>query len=126
MLDEESPSTSNGVGTLNSELEGYPLAKLLNDDVKTMDNGKKILAESEKSDADAALYRDGDDEKALWDESASMGLEERIALSKAVLAEHKRADRGRRDEALASVSEEMSSPWASTNLASCTPTWCVC
>ena len=126
VLDEATPNTSNGVGTLNSELEGYPLAKLFNDDVKTMDNGKKNLAESEKSDDDAALYRDGDDVKAFWDESASMGLEERIALSKAVLAEHKRADRGRRDEALASMTEEMSSPWASTNLASCFPTWCIC
>ena len=50
VLDEESPSTSNGVGTLNSELEGYPSAKLLNDVVKTMDNGQKNLAESEKMD----------------------------------------------------------------------------
>ena len=108
VLDEESPNTSNGVGTLNSELEGYPSAKLLNDVVKTMDNGKKILAESEKSDADTALYRDGDDVKALWDESASMGLEERIALSKAVLAEHNRADHERRDEALAAITEGMS------------------
>lgn len=108
VLNDKSPSTSNGVGTPNSELEAYPSAKLLNDVVKTMDNGKKILAESEKSDADTALYRDGDDVKALWDESASMGLEERIALSKAVLAEHNRADRERRDEALAAITEGMS------------------
>ena len=27
--DEKSPSTSNGVGTPNSELEAYPLAKVL-------------------------------------------------------------------------------------------------
>ena len=105
VLNDKSPSTSNGVGTPNSELEAYPSAKLLNDVVKTMDNGKKILAESEKSDADTALYRDGDDVKALWDESASMGLEERIALSKAVLAEHNRADRERRDEALAAITD---------------------
>ena len=62
----------------------------------------------QKSDADAALYRDGDDVKALWADSASMGLEERIALSKAVLAEHNRADRERRDEALAAITEGMS------------------
>lgn len=28
MLDEETPNTPNGVGTLNSELEGSPLAKV--------------------------------------------------------------------------------------------------
>ncbi|MCI7645366.1 MAG: hypothetical protein MSS47_03540 [Bacteroidales bacterium] len=48
VLNDESPSTSNGVGTLNSELEGYPLAKLLNDVVKTMDNGKKISLRAKK------------------------------------------------------------------------------
>ncbi|MBR1387289.1 MAG: hypothetical protein IJ553_02635 [Alloprevotella sp.] len=31
VLDEETPNTSNGVGTLNSELEGYPLAKVIKD-----------------------------------------------------------------------------------------------
>lgn len=61
----------------------------------------------QKSDADAALYRDGDDVKALWADSASMGLEERIALSKAALAEHNRADHERRDEALAAITEGM-------------------
>ena len=68
---------------------------------------KTFSLRAKKSDADAALYRDGDDVKALWEDSASMGLEERIALSKAVLAEHNRADRGRRDEALASMTEAM-------------------
>ena len=102
------------------------VAKLLQNIEKSYDRDKNLFKESKLADADAALYRDGDDEKALWNESASMGLEERIALSKAVLAEHNRADRGRRDEALASMTEEMSSPWASTNLASCFPTWCIC
>ena len=40
VLDEETPNTSNGVGTLNSELEGYPLAKVIKDVGKTMDKGK--------------------------------------------------------------------------------------
>ena len=53
------------------------------------------------------MYRDGDDVKALGAESASMGLEKRIALSKAVLAEYNRADRERRDEALAAITEGM-------------------
>ena len=59
----------------------------------------------QKSDADAALYRDGDDVKALWEDRASMGLEERIALSKAVLAEHNRANHEQRDEALAAITD---------------------
>ena len=84
------------------------VAKLLQNIEKSYDRGKNLLKESKLADADAALYRDGDDEKALWDESASMGLEERIALSKAVLAEHNRADHERRDEALAAITEGMS------------------
>lgn len=83
------------------------VAKLLQNIEKSYDRGKNLLKESKLADADTALYRDGDDVKALWDESASMGLEERIALSKAVLAEHNRADRERRDEALAAITEGM-------------------
>ena len=81
------------------------VAKLLQNIEKSYDRGKNLLKESKLADADAALYRDGDDVKALWNESASMGLEERIALSKAVLAEHNRADRERRDEALAAITD---------------------
>ena len=84
------------------------VAKLLQNIEKSYDRGKNLLKESKLADADAALYRDGDDVKALWDESASMGLEERIALSKAVLAEHNRADHEQRDEALAAITEGMS------------------
>ena len=51
MLDEKTPSTSNGEGTPNSELEAYPVAKLIKDVVKTMDSGKKVLAESRKADS---------------------------------------------------------------------------
>ena len=43
VLDEETPNTPNGVGTLNSELEGYPLAKLLKDFEKGHDGGKKNI-----------------------------------------------------------------------------------
>ena len=81
------------------------VAKLLQNIEKSYDRGKNLLKESKLADADAALYRDGDDVKALWADSASMGLEERIALSKAVLAEHNRADRERRDEALAAITD---------------------
>ena len=82
------------------------VAKLLQNIEKSYDRGKKLLKESKL--ADAALYRDGDDVKALWNESASMGLEERIALTKAVLAEHNWSDHERRDEALAAITEGMS------------------
>ena len=50
VLDEETPNTPNGVGTPNSELEAYPLAKLLKDVGKTMEPGKKLLDESNKAD----------------------------------------------------------------------------
>ena len=48
VLDEETPNTPNGVGTLNSELEGYPLAKLIKDVSKTIEPDKKLLDESKK------------------------------------------------------------------------------
>ena len=43
VLDEQTPNTPNGVDTLNSELEGYPLAKVIQNIEKTMENGKKLL-----------------------------------------------------------------------------------
>ena len=48
VLDAETPNTSNGAGTLNSEFEGYPLAKVIQGVGKTMENGKNLLAESKK------------------------------------------------------------------------------
>lgn len=61
VLDEETPNTSNGVGTPNSELEAYPLAKVIQNVDKTMESGKKLLDESKLADEDAALYREGED-----------------------------------------------------------------
>ena len=43
MLDEETPNTPNGVGTPNSELEAYPLAKVIKDVGKTMEPEKNCL-----------------------------------------------------------------------------------
>lgn len=43
VLDDQSPNTSNGVGTPNSELEAYPLAKIIQNFGKTMNEGIKIL-----------------------------------------------------------------------------------
>lgn len=48
VLDNESPSTSNGVGKPISELPAYPLAKLLKGVEKAYDKGKYLLEESEK------------------------------------------------------------------------------
>ena len=51
VLDEETPSTLNGVGSHpQSEIgSSYPLAKLLKDVVKTMDNGKKFSLRAKKA-----------------------------------------------------------------------------
>lgn len=54
-------NSSYGVGMPNSELETYPVAKLLQNVEKSYDAGKNLLAESKKADEDAALYRDGDE-----------------------------------------------------------------
>ncbi len=66
MLDAETPNTSNGAGTLNSELEGYPLAKVIQGVGKTMENGKNLLAESKKADEDTSMYRDGNETEDIW------------------------------------------------------------
>ena len=58
MLDEETPNTSNGVGTLNSELEGYPLAKVINNVGKSYKKDKKLLEQSKIADESTDLYRD--------------------------------------------------------------------
>ena len=75
MLDEETPNTSNGVGTLNSELEGYPLAKLIKDVGKTMEKDKKLLDESKIADESTDLYRDPDETDDVWTDQ-SLGLQE--------------------------------------------------
>ena len=48
VLDNESPSTSNGVGTQMKDLSAYPLAKLLKGVEKSYDKGKYLLDESKK------------------------------------------------------------------------------
>ena len=59
-------SNSTGVGTPNSELEAYPLAKLLQNVEKAYDKGKKILDESKTEDT--YLYRDVEDDNNLDDD----------------------------------------------------------
>ncbi len=59
VLDNELPSTSNGVGSQNQlRLDSsYPLAKLLKGVEKSYDKGKKLLEESEKSSAGIREHR---------------------------------------------------------------------
>ena len=62
VLDNDLPSTSNGVGTQIENPSAYPLAKLLKNVEKAYDNGKKLLEESKKRSDDAVLTsrKDGD------------------------------------------------------------------
>ncbi len=48
--DIKTPNTSNGVGTPNSELEAYPLTKIIENFVKAMEPDKNLLEESAKLD----------------------------------------------------------------------------
>ena len=80
MLDEETPNTSNGVGTLNSELEGYPLAKVIKDVGKTMEKGKNLLDESKIADESTDLYRNPDEVGDILNDQ-SLGLQERITAA---------------------------------------------
>ena len=77
MLDEETPNTSNGVGTLNSELEGYPLAKVIKEVGKPMEKGKNLLDESKIADESTDLYRNPDEVGDILNDQ-SLGLQERI------------------------------------------------
>ena len=77
MLDEETPNTSNGVGTLNSELEGYPLAKVINNVGKSYKKDKKLLEQSKIADESTDLYRDPDEVGDILNDQ-SLGLQERI------------------------------------------------
>ena len=49
VLDEQTPNTSNGVDTPNSELEAYPVANLIKDVGKTMEPDKLLLDYSAKT-----------------------------------------------------------------------------
>lgn len=92
-------SNSNGVGTPNSELEAYPLAKLLQDVVKSYDLGKKLLDESKLADESTDLYRDSDD---VWTDG-SMGLQERMTAAATRLANNHREDKTLRNDAMRAI-----------------------
>ena len=62
VLDEKTPSTSNGVDTPNSELESYPVAKLIKEFVNpkltvvSSADGAKLAMESGESDIGGEIY----------------------------------------------------------------------
>lgn len=109
VLNEKSPSTSNGVGTPNSELEAYPLAKVIDNVVKTMEPGKKLLEESKLADDDTALYRERTESDDLKDimSDGSMGLSERITAAKLMLSEKHKESREMRDAARREVARNL-------------------
>ncbi len=106
VLDEQTPNTSNGVGTLNSELEGYPLAKVIQNVGKTMEKDKKLLDESKIADEGTDLYRDPDDTTDIWKDK-SLGLQERITAAKTRLADGHRDNLAMRDDALRAISNNL-------------------
>ena len=77
VLDEETPNTSNGVGSHpQSEIgSSYPLAKLLQDVGKAYERDKKLLDESKIADESSDLYRDPDETDDVWT-NQSLGLQE--------------------------------------------------
>lgn len=99
VLDEETPNTPNGVGTPNSELEAYPLAKVIKDVGKTMEPDKKLLEESKIADESTDLYREVDD---VWTDG-SMGLQERMTAAATRLANNHREDKTLRNDAMRAI-----------------------
>ena len=80
---EYSPDTSIGVGTPNSELEAYPLAKIIEKVGKTMEPGKKLLGEGEKTtesvDGRRSLSREANAQRLDKAEELLEALRERWA-----------------------------------------------
>ena len=64
VLNEESPSTTNGVGTPSEKNSTYPVAKLVEKVEKAYDKGKNILEESEKTDGNLIKFFRTPDGKA--------------------------------------------------------------
>lgn len=107
VLDEETPNTSNGVGTLNSELEGYPLAKVIKDVGKTMEKDKNLLEQSKLADESTDLYREPDDTEDIWNDQ-SLGLQERITAAATRLANNHRDNKTLRNDAMRAIGGNLS------------------
>lgn len=100
MLDEQTPNTPNGVDTLNSELEGYPLAKVIQNVGKIMENGKKLLDASREADKTIMPKPLNSEDRSAAVEAARGvseqlgGKEELIAWDKNITPEQKALLRG--------------------------------
>ena len=106
VLDEETPNTSNGVGTLNSELEGYPLAKLIKDVGKTMETDKNLLDESKLSDESTDLYREVGETDDIWSDG-SLGLHERMTAAAARLSANHKDNKTLRNDAMRAIGSNL-------------------
>ena len=82
------------------------VAKLLKDVEKSYDKGKKLLDDSNSSEEETALYRDGDMDN-LWND-ASMSLNERTTLAKLTLSNNHKQDKVKRNDAMRAISENLS------------------
>ena len=109
VLDEETPNTSNGVGTLNSELEGYPLAKVIKDVGKTMEKGKKLLDESKIADESSDLYREPkpNETEDIWQDN-SLSLSERTTLAKIRLSNNHKENKMLKNDAIRAIGGNLS------------------
>lgn len=107
VLDEETPNTSNGAGTPNSELEAYPLAKVIKKVGKTMEPDKKLLTESRIADESTDLYRDPDETEDIWNDH-SMGFQERITAAATRLANNHRDNKTLRNDAMRAIGGNLS------------------
>ena len=106
VLDEETPNTSNGVGTLNSELEGYPLAKLIKDVGKTMETDKNLLDESKLADESTDLYREVGETDDIWSDG-SLGLHERMTAAAARLSANHKDNKTLRNDAMRAIGSNL-------------------
>ena len=95
-------SNSNGVGTLNSELEGYPLAKLLQNVGKSYEKGKNLLDESKLADESADLYREVGETDDIWSDG-SLGLHERMTAAAARLSANHKDNKTLRNDAMRAI-----------------------
>ena len=106
VLDEETPNTSNGVGTLNSELEGYPLSKVIKDVGKTMEKDKNLLEQSKLADESTDLYRDPYETEDIWTDG-SLGLDEMITRAAVRLSDKHRADKTMKMDAMRAICDNL-------------------
>ena len=107
VLNDETPSTPDGEGSVASSKEGhYPTAKLLQGVEKSYDKGKKILEESKLADEEV-LFRDDETDDVLNDQS--IGLRERLTQAAIRLSENHSNDMTLRNDAMRAIGGNLAS-----------------